>query len=154
MEIVGSMPHSQGLFNNSYPESINPIPALIPISSRYILILSSHLRLGLHNGFFPVCLLKEFVLSSILATWPSHLKLLNHLDYIKWTVQTMKLLIKEPSSLPISSFLGPNNRLKILFSNTISLRSSLNVREHVSHPVVLLHLNNRRQRKSCYVTCL
>jgi hypothetical protein len=33
-----------------------------------------------------------------------------------------------------SSLLGPNIPLSTLFSNTISLRSSLNVRDQVSHP--------------------
>jgi hypothetical protein len=33
-----------------------------------------------------------------------------------------------------SSFLGPNILLSTLFSNTLHLRSSLNVRDQVSHP--------------------
>jgi len=33
-----------------------------------------------------------------------------------------------------SSFLGPNILLSALFSNTLSLRSSVNVRDQVSHP--------------------
>ena len=36
----------------------------------------------------------------------------------------------KPSTLPIRIPLGPN----ILFSNTLSLRSSLNVRDHASQP--------------------
>ena len=32
------------------------------------------------------------------------------------------------------AFFTPNIRLRILFSNTLSLHSSLNVREHVSQP--------------------
>ena len=44
----------------------------------------------------------------------------------------MKFLIVEPSPLPI--LLDPNIRLRILFSNTLSLDSSLNVRDHVSQP--------------------
>ena len=76
------MPHSQGLSNNSYPETNQPqFPALKPISSRSILILSSHLRLGLSKGLFPlglpVNILKELLLSSILATCPAHLNLLD-----------------------------------------------------------------------------
>ena len=60
------MPHSQEL-------------VLIPISLRSILILSSHLRLGLPNSFFPVGLpakiLKALLPSFIMATWPVHLNL-------------------------------------------------------------------------------
>ena len=54
MEPGGSMPHSQGLSNNSYPEPNQPNYPHWYISSRYILILSSHLRLGLPKGLFPV----------------------------------------------------------------------------------------------------
>ena len=39
-----------------------------------------------------------------------------------------------PLHSPLSSLLGPNTRLRILFSNTLSLDSSLNVRDHVSQP--------------------
>ena len=77
MEPGGSMPHSQGLSNNpvSWAESTQ-FPALIPISSRSILILSSHLRLSLPKGLFPVDLpvkiLKALLPYSILATWSAH----------------------------------------------------------------------------------
>ena len=55
MEPGGSMAHSQGLSNNSYPEpKQTQFPALIHISSRYTLMLSSHLRLGLPKGLFPI----------------------------------------------------------------------------------------------------
>ena len=68
MEPGGSMPHSQGRSNNPYPEPNQP--ALIPISPRSILKLSSHL--GLPKGLFPVALpvkvLKAFLPSSILST--------------------------------------------------------------------------------------
>ena len=39
-----------------------------------------------------------------------------------------------PSHSQISSLLGPNIRLRILFSNTLSLHSSLNVRNYVPQP--------------------
>ena len=57
-------------------------------------------------------------------TCPFQSSRLNHPNYIRWTIQTMKFLIAEPSSVPIC----------ILFSNTLHLRSSLNVRYHVSQP--------------------
>ena len=76
MEPGGSMPHSQGLSDNPYPELNQPNYTL-----RSILILSSRLRLGLPKSLFPVGLpvkiLKVFLPSSILATCPVHLNLLD-----------------------------------------------------------------------------
>jgi hypothetical protein len=40
---------------------------------------------------------------------------------------------------PFSSLLGPNISLRILFSNNLSLHSSLNVRDHVSQPYSTTH---------------
>ena len=114
---------------------------LIPISLKSTLILSSHLRLGLPKGIFPagvpVKVLKALIPSSILAIRPAHLSLLDLIThycilgerYRQWTSSSWTLL---HSSL--SSFLGPDIRLSILFSNTLSLRSSRNVRDHTSQP--------------------
>ena len=48
----------------------------------------------------------------------------------------MKFLIVEPSPLPIPIPLGPKYSLQDLFSNTLSLDSSLNVRDLVSQPYI------------------
>ena len=84
MEPEGSMSHSQGLSNNSYPEPNQPNSP--NISSRPILILSSHLRLGFPKGLFPVGLpvkiMKAILPSSILATCPAHLNLLDLITLI------------------------------------------------------------------------
>ena len=86
MKIRDSRQHSLSLSNNPYPEPNQP-PTLIPISSRSILILSSHLCLSLPKGIFPVGLpvkiLKALLPSSILATCPVHLNLL---DFITLTI--------------------------------------------------------------------
>jgi hypothetical protein len=81
----------------------------------------------------PVEILKALI-SSILATWPTYLNLLNHPDNIKWTVHTINFRNVELSPLLILIPLGPKIRLKILFSNTLSLDSSLNERDHASQP--------------------
>ena len=66
--------------------------------------MSSHLRLDLPKGLFPVDvpvkIFRAHLPSSILATWPTHL------DYIRWAVQIMKFLIEEPSLRPILIPLG------------------------------------------------
>ena len=60
---------------------MNVIFNLIPIYLRSIIILSSHLPLGLPKGLFPVGvpvkILKGLLSSSILATWPAYLNLLD-----------------------------------------------------------------------------
>ena len=132
MELGGLMLHSQGLSNNPYPEpKKTQLPALISIFPRSILILSSHLRLGLPKGLFLVRILKALLSFSILATCPAHL---NFLDFITLNIlgERYKLWSDSLWSLfhsPFSSFLCLNIRLRILFSNTLSLRSSLNVRD-------------------------
>ena len=124
-----------------------------PTSWRSILILSSHLSLGLPSGLFPsgfpIKTLYMSLPSPIRATCPAHLILL---DFI-----TRTILGEEYRSLssslcnflysPVTSpLLGPNILLNALLSNTLSLRSSLNVGDQVSHPykttgkIIFLHI--------------
>ena len=74
MEPGGSLPHSQGLSNNPYTE-LNKFLVLIHISLRSILILYSHLLLGLPKGLLPVgvlvTILRALLHSSILAYFTS-----------------------------------------------------------------------------------
>ena len=74
------MLHSQGLSNNPYPEPNQPNSPHWYISLS-ILILSSHLHLGLPKGLFPeglaVKILKALLPSSILATCPAQLNLVD-----------------------------------------------------------------------------
>ena len=151
MKSVGSKPYSQWLSNNTYLKP-NQFLVLIPISLRYILILSSHLRLFLHEVLFPlgllVNILKALLPFSIRATWSTHLSLL---DLITMTVlgERYKLWRLSLCSLLPSLFaplLDPNIRLRILFSNTHNLHASLNVRDHVSQPYrttgnIIVHIN-------------
>ena len=119
----------------SWASSIQSIPPH-PTSRRSILILSSNLCLGLplvsfHHQVSPpkpcICLSSH----PIHATCPAHLIFLNFI--------TRTILGEEYSSSSSSvysflhSFLGPNIPLSTLFPNTISLHSSLNVSDHVSH---------------------
>ena len=109
-----------------------------PTSWRSILILSSHLRLGLPSGLFPSVL-------------PAHLILL---DFITRTIfgEEYRSLSSSLCSFlhsPVtSSLLGPNILLNTLFSNNLSLRYSLNVNDQVSHPykatgnIIVLYILN------------
>ena len=96
---------SQGLFNNPYPELIQP-----KFSLWFILILSSHLRLGLPKGLFPrglpVKILKVLLPSSFLATCPAHHILLDSITLTNKKVQTMIFLIVESSPIHIRIPLG------------------------------------------------
>ena len=96
----------------------NPIPC-IDIYLRSVLILSSHLSLGFPNDLFPVRkpakILKVLPPSSILATRPAHLNLLDLITLIILD-ERYKLLSYSLWSLlhsTFSSLLGPNIRLRI-----------------------------------------
>ena len=98
-----------------------------PTSWRFILILSTHLHLGLSSGLlpsgFPSKSLYIPLSSPICATCPAHLVLL---DFITRTIlgEEYKSFSSSLCSLlysPVtSSLLGPNIFLNTLFSNTLS----------------------------------
>ena len=132
----------------SWATSIRSI-TLHPTSWIPVLILSSHLRLGLPVGLlssdFPTKNLYTHLLSSIRATCP---------PISFFLIITRNILGEEYRSLSSSlctylqspvnpSLLGPNILLSILFSNTPSRRSSLNVSDQVSQ-------NNRQNYSSVY----
>jgi hypothetical protein len=121
---------------------------LIPLFS--ILILSRHLRLCLPISLFPSSFPTKSCthLSSPLTC---HLPLpyrppsLHHLNInICVAVQVMQnltMLLPIVSSCP--SLSGPDILLSTLFSNTLSLRSTLNVSDQDSHPHKLVSVCSR-----------
>ena len=129
MEPEGSLPYSQAPATFSYPEPTPSSPHNPFLKIHLNIIL--HLRLGLPSGLFPSGFLTITLCtplpSSIRATCPAHLNLL---DFI-----TRTILGEECRSLSSSlcnflhspvtpSLLGPNTLLNTLFSNTLSPCSS------------------------------
>ena len=108
-----------------------------PTSWRSILILSSHLHLGLLPSAFPTKTLYTPLLSIMCATCPVQLIVLDLITQIVFGEKWISLSSSLSSFLhsPVtSSLLGPNILLSTLFSDTLSLRSSLNVSDEISYP--------------------
>jgi hypothetical protein len=86
MEPRGSLPHSQQPATCPYPKPHQSSPCLHPTSWRSILILFSHLRLGLSSGRLPSGLPTKILYARLFcrirATWPAHLILLDFITRI------------------------------------------------------------------------
>ena len=123
------------------PSQINPLQAPHPTSWTSILILYSHLRLRPPSGIFPSGFSTKSpyapLLSPIRATCPSHLIFLYLFARTLLGEQYRSLsssLCSFLHSPVISSLLYPNIFFRTLFSNTLSVCSSLSVSDQVSHP--------------------
>ena len=141
MEPEGSLPHSQEPATCPYPEPDQSSPCPYHTSWRLVLILSCHLRLDLPSVLFrsgpDTKTLYAPLLSPIRATCLAHFILLDFITRIVFGEEYRTLSTSLCSLLhsPVpSSVWGPNILLSALFSNTLSLRSSVNVMDQVSHP--------------------
>jgi hypothetical protein len=120
----------------SWASPIQSIPPH-PTSWRFILILSSHLLVGLPSGPFT----HQNPVHATLFPQPSYMRLLSHSRFyhphnMGWRLQIMTFF-----HTPItSSLLGPNILLNTLFPNTLSLRFSLNVSDR-------FHTQTKQQAK-------
>jgi hypothetical protein len=108
---------------------------------RSILILTIHIHLGLPRGLFPSCfptnILYAFLFYPIRVTCLVYHILLDLINLIIFgeVDKLWSFLLRSLFQPPVSSSLfGPNIFLNALFSNTLSLCFSLNVRYQVSHP--------------------
>ena len=138
MKPEGSLTHSQvpatctypepGRSNHNIqlPEDLNITLPSMPGSPKW----SLSLRFPIKTRYTPP-------LSPIRAACPAYLILLT---FITWTIlgeeyrSLSSSLCSFLHSLITLSLLGPNIPLNTLFSNTLSLHSSLNVSDQVSHP--------------------
>ena len=112
-----------------------------PSSWRSNLTVSFHLRVvflgGLFPSGFPNKILQASLLSPIRATYIAHFILVNLITRIvigKEYRSFRSSLCNFLHSTVTPSLLGPNILLNTLFSNTLSLHSSLNVSDQDSHP--------------------
>ena len=133
---------STSLLSLFWARSIQSMPPH-PTSWRSILILSSHLRLGLPSGLFSSCFQTKPYMHNFCppplkrSTCPAHLILS---DLVTRTILDDKYrslsfaLCSFLIFLVTSPLLRPNIPLKTLFSNTLSLRFYLRVSDQVSNP--------------------
>ena len=110
-----------------------------PTSWRSILIISFHLHPGLPRGLFPSCFPTKTLHTPFPSIYcymprPSHLQFDHPIIFGEEQRSTGSSLCSFLHSPVTSSLLGPNILFRTLFSNTLSLRSSLNVNNKVSHP--------------------
>jgi len=123
-----------------WASSIQSMPPHLT-SWRPIFILSSHLRLGFPSGLFPSGFPTKTLYTPLLSPYVLHAPPISFFSILSpeqyWVRSTYH---KAPhyvvfSHFPVTlSLLGPNILLNTLFSNILSLPSSLSVSDQVSHP--------------------
>jgi hypothetical protein len=138
MEPEDSLPLSQGLPNCTYPQShqIQPTSSC-PTSARSLLILFTHIHLGLSSGVFcsgfPTNNPCVFPFSAIHAACPAHLIFPNLILGEEYRSQRSSFCSFLHTSVT-SSLFSPDIFLSTQFLNILNLCSSLSVRHQVSHP--------------------
>jgi len=139
MEHKGSLLHSKAPASGPYPQPDQCSPYLaIPLSGICLNIIFP-LVLGLPSGLFPSSLPTKTLYAPLPHTChvprPSHSSSFGHPNNIWWGVQAISSPLCSLLHSPVtSSFLGLIILRSALLSNTLSLCSSLSVRDRTSHP--------------------
>ena len=148
MEPEGSLPHSSARhLSLSWASSIQSIPPH-PTSWRSILILSSHLQLGLPSGLFP----PDFPTKTLYTPFP-HTRYMPRPPHFSRFI-TRTILGEEYRTIRSSlcSFLHsavtlvPHILLNTLFYRTLSLRSSLTVSDQSSEILIRCQIRSAHYR--------
>jgi hypothetical protein len=142
MKPESSLPHSQDLSIGPYPQSYQSSSYHHPISPGSILILYTNLRLRLTGGLFPFGFstnnLHLFLFSPVRAIWPYNMISSDNSTYAFAKSTSYEAFVLQPLPIPCNFIfprsLGPNFLLSILFTNTLSVYSSLNFGDQAAHP--------------------
>jgi hypothetical protein len=156
MEPEGSIPNSRDLSTCSYPSQANPVHITPhPTYPRSILILSTHLRLGLPSGLFPSGFptnnLYAFLFSPIRATWPAHLIIIIIIIIIKIVmiqlimINLFEILIKKSWRKDRLRDLGVDGRILLTYLKETALRRALDSTGSGEGPVSRLLLTLMQQ---------
>jgi hypothetical protein len=137
MEPNGSLPCSQEFVTGPCPQRDQSVHF-----SPSILILTSHLHLGLPSSPVPSGFPTKIRVYIPLLFHVCHMPWLSHpplFDRSNDNWRRVHVLYSPPlcsflKALIILSLFGPNISLSTLFRSTLSLCSSLNIRDQVSHP--------------------
>jgi hypothetical protein len=142
MKPRGSLPHSQEPATCPYPVPDRFSTCAPPTFRKSILIISSHLRVGLPSGSFPQVFPLKPCLTLYSPPYVLHAPptsvffILSPKLYLVRTTEHKApcYVVFSTPPPPASCLLRPNVLLSTLFSKTLSLHSSLNVSDQVSHP--------------------
>jgi hypothetical protein len=165
MQPEGSLPCSQGSSTGPYPEPDNPVHTTQSYLSK-IHFTNFHLptswfsQMSFLLAFPSISYIHSSSPHSCYLSCPSRPLLLGHSNYTCRRVQVMKLLnMQFPHPPATSPLFGSNILFSTLFSDTLSLCSSLNVTDQVSQPcrttgkiivfciLIFTFLDSRRENK-------